>query len=359
MIPLVFIYWDPKPELFIIPGLNWPILWYGLLFSAGFAVGFPIFTGILIRYFLNRPGYMETDILDSGGQCAQCPRAMAESLNERIYRGEGPRSDSGSDLASDPASLKLVAKSRCLHPERALSRLAFDQKLGSSVLAVKKKAVQITDRLTVYMILATVIGARLGHFFFYEKPIDYLNDPLELFRVWEGGLASHGAAIAIVLAMFLFGYRVQKRVEGLNGLRLLDFVAVPTALAGAFIRVGNFFNQEILGTQSSLPWAVVFGHPADHSFPAPRHPVQLYEALFYLAVFFLLWRLSYRPLFLLARGKLIGLFLILVFGFRFLIEFLKNEQSHLVSLASSLTMGQYLSLPAIAAGFLLYFWKRK
>lgn len=348
MIPLVFIYWDPKPELFTIPGLNWPILWYGLLFSAGFAVGFPIFAGILTRYFLSRPGYAEADILDAGGQS---PKAMAESLNEKIYRGEDP--------ATDPASLKLVARSRCLHPERALSRLAWDQKLGSRVLAVKKKAVQITDRLTVYMILATVIGARLGHFFFYERPIDYLSDPLELFRVWEGGLASHGAAIAIVLAMFLFGYRVQKRAEGLNWLRLLDFVSVPTALAGAFIRVGNFFNQEILGIPTRLPWAVVFGHPADRSFPVPRHPVQLYEALFYLAAFFLLWRLTYRPSFLLARGKLIGLFLILVFGFRFLIEFLKNEQSHLVSLASSLTMGQYLSLPAIAAGLLFYFWKRK
>ena len=106
--------------------------------------------------------------------------------------------------------------------------------------------------------------------------------------------------------------------------------------------------------QRASPWAVIFGHPADHTPSVPRHPVQLYEALFYLAVFFFLWALSYRPYFLLAKGKLVGLFLILVFGFRFLIEFLKMEQSHLLGAACPLTMGQILSLPAIALGLVFY-----
>lgn len=223
--------------------------------------------------------------------------------------------------------------------------------------ALKKKALQLTDKITLYIILGTVIGARLGHFLFYEHPLDYFNDPLQIFRVWEGGLASHGGAIGIILATMLFSYRMG--VKGVDWIRWLDFLSVPAAFAGFCIRVGNFFNQEILGTPTNLPWAVVFGHPADRSLPIPRHPVQLYEALFYLLVFFFLWRLSYRVPILKAKGKLIGLFLILVFGFRFIIEYLKMEQSLLVSTASSLTMGQALSIPAIILGIVFFFWNRK
>jgi prolipoprotein diacylglyceryl transferase len=279
------IYWDPKPEIFTIPYLNWPILWYGVLFALGFLVAFPIFVSILLRYFL-----------------AQGPHASVSNL--------------------------------------------------------RKKAISLTDRLTVYMIVATIVGARLGHFLFYERPSTYLRDPLEIFRIWEGGLASHGAIVAIILALVLFSYRIRGIAEGLTWLHLLDFVSIPTAFVGFCIRLGNFFNQEILGTPTNLSWAVIFGHPADHSLPAPRHPVQLYEALFYLAVFFFLWALSYRHRFLVAQGKLIGLFLILVFGFRFLIEFLKVEQSHLVSASLPLTMGQMLSLPAIALGLVFYVLKK-
>lgn len=269
MLHLAAIYWDPKPELFRIPYFDWPVLWYGVLFACGFALGFPVFVGILTRYF--------------GGK------------------------------------------------------------------EHKKKAVQIADRLTLYMILGTVIGARLGHFIFYEHPNHYLRDPLQLFRIWEGGLASHGGAVGIIVALILFSWRVQ----GLSWVRLLDFVAVPAALAAFFIRIGNFINQEVLGTATDLPWGVVFGHAADRSMPYPRHPVQIYEALFYLAVFFFLWRLSFKTYYLKTQGKLIGLFLILVFGFRFLIEFLKLEQSHLIY-AWSLNMGQILSIPLIVLGFIFY-----
>lgn len=218
----------------------------------------------------------------------------------------------------------------------------------------KKKAVLITDRLTVYMIVATIVGARVGHFLFYEQPSDYLSEPLKIFWIREGGLASHGAAIAIVLALILFSYRIRSTAPSLTWIKLLDLVAIPTAFAACCIRIGNFVNQEILGTETTAPWAVIFGHPADRSWPVPRHPVQLYEAFFYLAVFFLLWRLSFVPRFLKARGKLIGLFFILVFGFRFFIEFIKLEQSDLLSF-SALTMGQILSIPAIIAGFFFYF----
>lgn len=272
---MIAIYWDPKPEIFVIPYLHWPVLWYGVLFALGFMLGFPLFVDLLTRF------------------------------------------------------LKL--------PD-------------------KKKATAIADRLTLYMVLGTVIGARLGHFLFYERPTHYLQDPLAILRIWEGGLASHGGAIGIVLALLLFTYRMKKEEPWIDSLLLLDLIAIPAALGAFFIRVGNFMNQEVLGKPTSLPWAVTFGHPADHSLPMPRHPVQLYEAFFYLAVFLLLWVLSFRPSFLYVRGKILGLFLVLVFGFRFFVEFFKEEQSSLLT-ASSLTMGQWLSLPAILIGLTLFFYQ--
>jgi len=129
-------------------------------------------------------------------------------------------------------------------------------------------------------------------------------------------------------------------------------MSIPSALIAVCIRIGNFFNQEILGVPSNVPWAVIFGHPADGSKPVPRHPVQLYEAFFYLAVFGVLWLLrkkwsSWR------EGQLAGLFLSVIFSFRFLIEFFKEEQSWWLY-GSPITMGQLLSLPFIAFGFYLF-----
>ncbi|MBM3184538.1 MAG: prolipoprotein diacylglyceryl transferase [Chlamydiae bacterium] len=221
---------------------------------------------------------------------------------------------------------------------------------------LKKKAHLIADRLTVYVIIGTIVGARLGHFLFYESPSTYLSDPMEIFRFRNGGLASHGAMIGILVAVWIFSIRKKHATYNLSWLRLLDFIVVVTPLAGCFIRIGNFFNQEILGTQTTLPWGVVFGHPADGSFPIPRHPVQLYEAIGYLAIFFFLWRLSYIPSILLAKGKLLGLFLILVFTYRFFIEFLKVEQSDLLS--THITMGALLSIPAVLLG-LFFYWRAK
>lgn len=276
MLQFSAIYWDPRPELFRIPYLNWPVFWYGILFALGFSIGFPLFVGILNRFF--------------GGK------------------------------------------------------------------QYKKRSTQIADRLTLYIILGTVIGARLGHFVFYEHPIQYLQDPLQFFRVWEGGLASHGGAIGVIVALIFFSWRTRVLEPELTWIRLLDFVSPPAALAGFFIRIGNFINQEVLGTNTNLPWGVVFGHPADHSAPSARHPVQIYEALFYLAVFFVLWKLTFKNYFLKTEGKLIGICLVLIFGFRFFIEFLKTEQSHLISF-SALNMGQILSIPLVLIGIFFVFKK--
>lgn len=217
---------------------------------------------------------------------------------------------------------------------------------------INQKASFLADRVIIYILIGTIVGARVGHFLFYEDPSVYL----EMFTLQNGGLhglSSHGAAVGIVLALLFFRMSIQKEYPRLSWLRLMDYLSIPAILCGAFIRVGNFINQEILGSQTSLPWGVVFGHPADNSFPTPRHPVQLYEAAFYLLVFFVLWRLSYRASFLMKEGRIIGLFFILVFGFRILIEFIKLEQSELLSSASIFTMGQILSLPLFLIGIYL------
>lgn len=216
---------------------------------------------------------------------------------------------------------------------------------------INSKASFLADRIVIYILIGTIVGARVGHFLFYENPSDYW----QIFMLQNGGLqglSSHGAAIGIALALILFRYSIRKDYPKLTSLRLIDYVCVPVILCGAFIRVGNFINQEILGSPTSLPWGVVFGHPADNSLPVPRHPVQLYEAIFYLLVFWVLWRLTYRPKFLLKEGMLAGLFFILVFGFRFLVEFIKLEQSELLT-SFPLTMGQLLSIPVILVGIYL------
>jgi len=355
MIDVASFFWDPKPEIFIIPWLNVPILWYGVLFALGFILGFPILVGIFHRFFLLRPTFTAREIIGNWNHSEFAEEAkkgnvpLCKALNEWL-------------VSNKPVEIKLSKKeaafaAKSLHPEQAVKRLKIEALLPTAILTLKKQAVFLVDRLVVYVVIATIVGARLGHYFFYERPSEYLRNPLEILQVWKGGLASHGAAIAIALALGLFIYRYKKIGRELSWLHLLDFVCVPTALAAVFIRIGNFFNQEILGTITGVSWAVIFGHPADHSLPAPRHPVQLYEAFFYAVVFLILWRLSFRLKYLMMPGKLFGLFLTLVFGFRFLVEYWKIEQSHLISTA--LTMGQILSIPAVLIGVFLIFFEGK
>lgn len=347
-----FFYWDPRPELFIMPFTHWPILWYGVLFALGFILGLPIFVGVLQRFFLQRPDFEEREIigevrhpfLEEAGKRGK--GALVKQLNLWMASSEQAIED------GLPKKLSRLAM-YSFHAQQALRRLKLERLFPNALMSLNRQAVWIADSLVVYMVIATVLGARLGHFLFYENPSEYLSNPLELLQIWKGGLASHGAAIGIVLALWLFAFWYRASLRGLTLLHLLDFVCIPTALAGAFIRIGNFFNQEILGKPSDLPWAVMFGHPADHSIPMPRHPVQLYEAIFYAITFFVLWNLSFRPKYLLEKGKLLGLFLILVFGFRFIVEYWKEEQSQIMPFSCDLTMGQILSIPAVLIGIVL------
>ncbi|MBP7074775.1 MAG: prolipoprotein diacylglyceryl transferase, partial [Rhabdochlamydiaceae bacterium] len=206
------------------------------------------------------------------------------------------------------------------------------------------------DQVSTYLLIGLLLGARLFDIFFYEKLGSFVRDPLFVIRLWEGGLSSHGAVLGLIAAVMLY----QRRHRYFSTLHLLDLLSIVAGVAAFCIRLGNFFNQEILGTPTSVPWAIVFGHPADGSFPVPRHPVQLYEAVFYFFMFIVMWGLKDK-LKAWAPGKLCGLFLIGVFSFRFLIEFFKEEQS--VWLHSALTMGQWLSLPFVLLGFILFFRK--
>ena len=192
------------------------------------------------------------------------------------------------------------------------------------------------DKLFIYVVVATIIGSRLGHVFFYGWDY-YSQHPAEIFKVWEGGLASHGGAIGILIALYVYSRVVSKR----SYLWVLDRVVVPIALAAFFIRMGNLMNSEIVGQPTDVPWAFRFLRLKGEAAMIPRHPSQIYEALFYLAVFgltmFLYWKRGWgnRP------GG--------IFGFRIFVEMLKENQEAFEN-GMVLNMGQCLSIPFVLAG---------
>lgn len=218
----------------------------------------------------------------------------------------------------------------------------------------------LLDSLTWYVVLGTIIGARLGHVLFYDASF-YWENPLAVFRVWEGGLASHGGTLGILIALAIFYRRCWKPLmPDVPFLSFVDLFSIPIPLAAACIRIGNFFNQEIVGTPSSLPWGVVFGHPYEAaSLPlTPRHPVQLYEAIAYFAIFLFLfsqwWKLRSPPS---PPGRWLGWLFVLIFGARFFLEFWKSPQGFLFH-QTVLQTGQLLSLPFILVGIILLIYFR-
>ena len=199
------------------------------------------------------------------------------------------------------------------------------------------------DSLLLYMVAGTVIGSRLGHCLFYEPHL-YLSNPLEIFKVWRGGLASHGGVIGIALALYLFS----RKERNFDFLWTFSRISLLAPLGGFFIRTGNFFNSEIIGKPSELPWAVVFKRID----ALPRHPTQIYEALAYLCIFLLLLFIYRREAGGVAPPKLLGLSLVAIFSFRFVVEFFKEVQVPFEQ-GMPLDLGQLLSLPVVALGVLL------
>ena len=216
----------------------------------------------------------------------------------------------------------------------------------------EKIPLKLLDQLTTYMVLATIIGARLGHCLFYE-PEYYLSHPIEILKIWEGGLASHGGAIGIIIALYIFSRR-----NNVSYWWILDRIAIVTALAGFFIRMGNLMNSEIFGKVTDLSWGFIFVRASNPALAVdPRHPTQIYEALSYLLIFAILMIIYYRTGGKFPEGLTISLFMIMVFTARFFIEFLKEPQ---VGFERNLmlNMGQALSIPFVLAGlaglFLIY-----
>jgi prolipoprotein diacylglyceryl transferase len=211
----------------------------------------------------------------------------------------------------------------------------------------ENKSEKDLNDLVWYMILGTVIGARLGHCLFYN-PEYYLSHPIEIFKTWKGGLASHGAAVGIVTALYLYS----KKKKGQTFLWIIDRVVITVALAGFFIRMGNLMNSEIIGKPTDVPWAFKFVRAYVSDPNTPRHPAQLYEALTYLIIFVLLISIYYKNNKHLIDGYLFGLFLSLVFSARFIIEFLKENQTPFEE-GMLINLGQLLSIPLIIWGIIL------
>lgn len=205
----------------------------------------------------------------------------------------------------------------------------------------------ILDTLLYVLLGATMVGARLGHCLFYE-PDYYLAHPLEILKIWEGGLASHGGAIAIILAMWWFVAKYGKQFK-FDFLWLMDRIMIPTALTAMLIRLGNLMNSEIYGNPTDSPWGFIFTLRGE---TVPKHPTQLYEAIAYFAIFIVLILIYKKFLPKLKRGTLFALFLIGMFSARFFIEFVKEPQVAFEQ-GMSLNMGQWMSIPFIAGGVLL------
>jgi prolipoprotein diacylglyceryl transferase len=275
----LFIYWDPAKEIFTIPGINWPVRWYGLMWALAF---------ILSHFFMNR-----------------------------IFKAE-------------------------------------------------KRTDKQLDTLTIYIIVGTVLGARLGHCLFYGPLFDvkdaagevieegYLSHPLNMLKIYEGGLASHGGAFGIITAMWLYCRKTKESI-----LWLFDRIVVVVPLAGMCIRIGNLINSEIVGTHTNLPWGFIFPQSEEDKLlvsmggvASPRHPAQLYEAVYCLFLFMFMYWLWKNKRSAVGPGFMFGIMCVLLFTERFFVEFLKEVQRSFES-ELPLDMGQILSIPFVLVGIFM------
>lgn len=214
-------------------------------------------------------------------------------------------------------------------------------------------AEKVLDPLLYTLLIGTIVGARLGHCLFYQ-PDYYLGSWtgfLEIFQPWKGGLASHGGAIALILAMWWFAVHYGRKYN-FDFLWIMDRLVITVCFAGALIRLGNLFNSEIYGDVTSLPWGVIYERNGE---VLPKHPTQIYEALSYTLLGLGLLAAYRFRLEKLYKGEIFGIFLIVLFGMRFLIEFIKEPQVGFEE-TMAINMGQILSLPFITAGIVLLVW---
>ncbi|MCP3925951.1 MAG: prolipoprotein diacylglyceryl transferase [Desulfobacterales bacterium] len=215
------------------------------------------------------------------------------------------------------------------------------------VFVKEKKNIKDLENLFIYIVFGTIIGARLAHCIFYE-PLYTLKDPLSILRIWEGGLASHGGGIGIVIGIYIF----KRRRDDYSFLWITDNLTIPVAFGGILIRLGNFFNSEIVGLRSEYPWSIVFKRIDDF----PRHPSQLYESLLYFIIFIIIGIIYKKTEFRKKEGILTGLLLLMIFSGRFVLEFLKMKQESYDSILVFNT-GQLLSIPVMIIGIVLIIYR--
>ena len=270
---LNYIHWNPSPEIFTIPGIDWPVRWYGMLWASA----------LLASHF----------------------------IMNRIFKAEN----------------------------RTNKQL---------------------DTLTLYIILGTILGARFGHCLFYGPLWDvydgmgnlveegYLSHPLNMLKIYEGGLASHGGAIGIIIGAYLYC-----RKEKENMLWLFDRLVVVVPLAAMLIRLGNLMNSEIIGKETDLPFGFIF----EQIDMVPRHPAQLYEAIFCFFLFLVMYWLWNNKRQVLGKGFMLGLLCVALFTERFFDEFLKENQAAFEN-NLTLNMGQILSIPFVCFGIYMM-WRSR
>lgn len=223
------------------------------------------------------------------------------------------------------------------------SGFLFGQRIMAHIFKVENVKESLLDSLLLTMVVSTVLGARIGHFAFYEPSV-FMNDPLQVIRPPFAGLASHGALIGILLALFVYA-----RTQKMHFFWLTDRMVIVAALGGFFIRLGNLMNSEIVGKVTDVPWGFLFLRNTEFLPVYPRHPAQLYESLSCLVLFGVLYYLWNRFRGQLPQGILLGIFIIWVFGLRFLFEYLKENQEAFEA-GLPFNMGQILSVPAVLLG---------
>ena len=212
-----------------------------------------------------------------------------------------------------------------------------------------KKDPEIVSNLTSYLIIGTIVGSRLVHCVFYD-PQYYLQHPLEVLMVWQGGLASHGGYMGVIIAAALF----LRKHRDIDFFWLMDVLAGPCLFVGGLIRLGNLMNSEIYGKVTDVPWAFVF----ENVDLFPRHPSQLYESAGYFTIAFILHSLLRYKFDQMIKGSILCVAIVLSFVFRYLIEFTKDEQSTLTD-SANFNMGQILSLAFALFGVAFFFYIRK
>ena len=233
------------------------------------------------------------------------------------------------------------------------------------------KSIELVEPLFIYVVFGTLIGARLGEVFFYnweyfqnnliEILLPIKKDPnsslffgfIDGFKfVGYRGLASHGATIGIITSMFIYKHMFKYD----SVLWIFDRIVIPISIGGMFVRIGNFFNSEIVGNYTGSNFGIIFSNRGEIY---PRHPAQLYEAFGYLLLFILLWQLYWKTDYKNQKGFLFGLFLICLFSIRVLVEYVKESQGGFEDSLGLLSTGQWLSIPFIIIGFILILRSKK